>query len=496
MRLTNEHIKLGLYEQLRTIQGNLLHLGPELFLVGLFIVYLLLELGLTSKKGSEGANRILHTMLLLAGIPLIGLLVGQWYTPEQPLFGEMLYLDRKAVFFKLIMTVAWLMTLVHIRVMRYKFPAEINAILLVALIGLYLIAMSTHFLLVYLSIEIVSFCSYMLVAVAPGKKSSEAAIKYLLFGAVSSAIMLYGISMIYGLSGTFAITNPQLGDILATNAPVVYYVVVFMTIGGFLFKLSLAPFHLWTPDVYESTPTPLVSFLSVAPKAAVLLVVMRLVTVFPLELLSLLGGIALLSMTMGNVGALWQTNAKRMLAYSTIAQAGYLLVGVVAYNQQGFESAVFYTTAYVIINMAVFLALDVLSQDKEASINSYAGKGRKYVISGIAMTLLMVALTGLPPTIGFTAKWLVFSSLWGSFQMTGLNWQLVLIIGGLLNATIALAYYVKIPYQLFFKEHPLSNASTLASQKVVSHWLLAILAVLVVALFMQPSWLMDYINQL
>jgi NADH-quinone oxidoreductase subunit N len=486
---------LSLYEQLRTIQGNLLHLGPEFFLVGLFIVYLVAELLLTSKKGVQETERLLHGGLLLCSLPLGILLVGQWFTPEQPLFGEMLYLDRKAVFFKILVTLAWVITLIHTRSLRYRFPLEINAILLVALVGLYFLTMATHFLLIYLSIEIVSFCSYMLVAVAPGKRSSEAAIKYLLFGAVSSAIMLYGISLIYGLSGTFAITNPQLGDILSLNTPVVYYVALFMTIGGFLFKLSLAPFHLWTPDVYEATPTPLVSFLSVAPKAAVLLVLMRLVTVLPLELLSLLGGVALLSITMGNVGALWQKNAKRMLAYSTIAQAGYLLVGLVAYNQQGFEAAVFYASTYVLINMAVFYGIDVLSSNKEAVIHDYAGKGRKYIASGIAMTLLMVALTGLPPTVGFTAKWLVFSSLWGSFQSTGLNWQLVLIIGGLLNATIALAYYVKIPYQLFFKDAPQNELSTSEKNPLVQ-WIFAFLTALVIALFFQPAWLLEYINLL
>jgi len=485
---------LGLYEQLKDIQGNLLFLGPEICLIVIFLVYLVAELIISRRRGVEQANRTLHGLLMLGAIPLMFMLAGQWNRSPEPLFGGMLFLDQKAVFFKLLVTAAWFFTLVHIRALKYKFPLEINALLLVTLIGLYFLTMSTHFLLIYLSVELISFCSYMFVAIAPGKKSAEGAMKYLLFGGVSSAIMLYGISLIYGLTGSFYILDGQLGQVLAMNTPVVYYVALFMMIGGLLFKLSLAPFHLWTPDVYEATPTPLVSFLSVAPKAAVILVIMRLVSVLPLELLSLLGGVALLSMTMGNAGALWQNNVKRLLAYSTISQAGYLLVGIVAYSHQGFEAAVFYTAAYVIINMAIFYAIDVLQPRSESVIADYAGQGRVLPVIGVSLTFLMIALAGLPPTAGFTAKWLVFSSLWQSFSITGFNWQLILLIGGILNAAIALAYYIKIPYQLFFKALPEEKKHGKAVP--VNIWLVALLTAFVLFLFFNPSFLLDYINQL
>lgn len=485
---------MGLYEQLRNIQGDLLFLGPEIYLILLLLAYLIGELIISRRNNIDRVNSILHGALLLASIPLMLMLFSQWNAVSQPLFGGMLFLDQKAVFFKFLVTIAWIFALIHIRTIKYKFPPEVNALMLVTLIGLYFLTMSTHFLLIYLSVELVSFCSYMLVAVIPGKKSAEGAMKYLLFGGVSAAIMLYGISLIYGLTGSFSILDGQLGEVLALNVPLVYYVALFMMIGGLLFKLSLAPFHLWTPDVYESTPTPLVSFLSVAPKAAVILVIMRLVTVLPLELLSLLGGVALLSMTLGNVGALWQQNARRLLAYSTISQAGYLLVGVVAYSQQGFESAVFYTAAYVLINMAVFFTIDVLNPRSETFIEDYAGQGRVHPITAVSLTILMIALTGLPPTVGFIAKWLVFSSLWSSFLETGLNWQLILMIGGILNAAIALAYYLKIPYQMFFKE--LKEKKFVEENIPVNHWLAAVMTIIVVWLFFRPAILFDWINQL
>ena len=166
--------------------------------------------------------------------------------------------------------------------------------------------------------------------------------------------MLYGISLIYGLSGTLDITNDAMTVALSSNSDLVVTVTIVLMLAGLLFKLSLVPFHVWTPDVYEAAPTPLVSFLSVAPKAAVILVLMRLAGILPAQYFAVLGGIALISMTIGNVAALWQSNARRLLAYSSIAQAGYLLVGIAAYSRFGFEAAVFYTAAYLIINLAAF----------------------------------------------------------------------------------------------------------------------------------------------
>jgi len=352
--------------------------------------------------------------------------------------------------------------------------------------------MATHWLTVYLSLELLSLSSYLMVALSPAKKASEAGLKYLLFGSISSAVMLYGISLIYGLTGTLDLTDVAMQQGLANNTSLVMHLAMLMTIGGLLFKLSLVPFHVWTPDVYEATPTPLVSFLSVAPKVAVLLVMMRVASAFPPDLLPLLGGIALISITVGNVAALWQQNVRRLLAYSSIAQAGYLLVGIVSFNRLGFESATFYSMAYLLLNMAAFLLVDMLKPGSETRLSDYAGHGKKHAGISVILTIIMVALAGLPPTVGFTAKWLIFSALWESYQQEGQSWLLWILVGGITNAAISLAYYLRLPYTLFFKSS-LSHSTSMSvplGGKIFVGTLLAV----VLLLFFKPELMMCWIR--
>ncbi|GAB2763338.1 NADH-quinone oxidoreductase subunit N [Rhabdobacter roseus] len=483
-----------LNEQLSHIRQSLAGLAPELYLVGLFLGFLLAELLLLPRQqDKEKMAGWLQAAALAGAVGLLGLLALQWQEEPAFRFQPLLYLDKKAVLFKVLITVAWLFALVHLRVLRYRFPAEQSTLLIAIVLGLFLLCMATHWLTIYLALELVSLGSYLLVSLSPDRKSAEGGLKYLLFGAVSSAIMLYGISLLYGLTGTLDITDPALRTGLLENSPWVMQVAMLMALGGLFFKLSLVPFHVWTPDVYEAAPTPLVAFLSVAPKAASLLVLMRLVSVLPAEVLSTLGGIALISITVGNVAALWQQNARRLLAYSTIAQAGYLLVGLVAYSQLGFEAATFYVAAYLILNLAAFFLLDLLVPRSDTQLDSYAGLGRQSTLVGAAITVVMVALAGLPPTVGFTAKWLVFSALWDSYEQAGEPWLLWLLIGGLLNAAISLVYYLKVPYLLFFR--PAQGTWQPASywpNQIMAGGLLA----LIVWLFFQPAGLLHWIGVL
>ncbi|MGA9637875.1 NADH-quinone oxidoreductase subunit N, partial [Flavobacterium sp.] len=422
----------------------------------------------------------------------LGFVLGQWGEVPAFRFQPLLFLDNKAVFFKLLVISAWLFTLLHIRLLRYTIPSELNALLIAAVLGMCLLCMATHWLTVYLSLELLSLSSYLLVALSPTKKAAEGSLKYLLFGSISSAVMLYGISLIYGLTGTLDLTDSAMRLGLEANTSLVMQVAMLMAIGGLLFKLSLVPFHVWTPDIYEATPTPLVSFLSVAPKAAVLLVIMRVASAFPTDLLPLLGGIALISITVGNVAALWQQNVRRLLAYSSIAQAGYLLVGIVTFSTLGFESATFYILAYLLLNMSAFLLVDLLLPRSETQLSDYAGQGKKNVWLSVILTIIMVALAGLPPTVGFTAKWLIFSALWESYQIQGQSWLLWLLVGGIVNAAISLAYYLRLPYLLFFKSS-LSPSLTLAVP-LSGRILVGALLAAVLLLFFKPELLMVWIR--
>ncbi|PWJ57673.1 NADH-quinone oxidoreductase subunit N [Dyadobacter jejuensis] len=466
-------------------------ISPEIFLLVVFCVILLAELIFIKDTNKEKVANILQGISVIGALFTGYLVINQWNTEAAFRFYPLLFLDHQAIFFKMLILVAWLFTLLHIRILKYQFPPEFNAILIAMVAGLHLLTMATHLLTIYLCIELISICSYLLVSLQGNRKAAEGGIKYLLFGATSSAIMLYGISLIYGLTGTMSITDPALYAGLAANMPLVSTTTIVLLLAGLLFKLSLIPFHVWTPDVYEATPTPLVSFLSVAPKAAVLLVVIRLTTALPDIYFPILGGVALVSITMGNVAALWQTNARRLLAYSSIAQAGYLIVGVTAFSRLGFESAVFYVATFLIVNLAVFFLVDLLQPRSDAPLVAFEGLGKTKVLEASALTVALIALAGLPPTVGFTAKLLVFSALWDAFQQQQSGWMLWLLLGGILNAAIALAYYLKLPYLLFFKD---SKIGLTPSSSRAGRWIAAGLTAIVLALFVKPEWLMNWIS--
>ncbi|MFD1144965.1 NADH-quinone oxidoreductase subunit N [Larkinella insperata] len=443
-------------------------------------------------------NRSVVYALSLTAVVVAGVLLAiQWSLPRGFLFSSSLLLDNQAVFYKMVVTLAAFFAILHAWLLppRNRFPLDWLPILLALLLGLYLMTMAVNLLTVYLSIELVSISSYLLTALSADRKASEGGLKYLLFGAVSSAIMLYGMSLLYGLTGTLSLAESA--EPLTSNSSLVIYIAGFLTLAGILFKLSLVPFHIWTPDAYEAAPTPVVAFFSVGPKAAALLVLMRVLTALPVNFQVPLAVISLASITLGNLSALWQTDAKRLLAYSSIAHAGFLLVGIVGFNETGFEAATFYVATYVFINMAAFLLIDLLARQRDGrlTLQDFSGLGHTHAFLGVAITAVMIALTGLPPTVGFTAKLLVFSSLLEAYQSNGNPWLPALFGFGLLNAVISLFYYLRIPFLLYFRP----AATDLSAHKAISRpqvVLAAVLTVPVVLLFFKPDWLLRWIERL
>ena len=481
---------MQLADQLQEILRSLSRFSPELFLgsgvAGLVVADLLLR---------SSAARHRPAMLLLSGL-LVGaaglLVTGQIGQEPGFLFGKLLFRDEQAVFFKLLVTVAAGVAILHAGLLRPALPLDWLSVLLGLLLGLYLMTMSVNLLMMYLSVEVVSISSYLLTALAGTRRAAEGGIKYLLFGAVSSALMLYGISLLYGLTGTLDLTSPLIEIELAKNSPYVVYLASLLVLAGLFFKLSLVPFHVWTPDVYEAAPTPVVSFFSVAPKAAALLVLMRLLAALPANFQTPLAVVALASITLGNLAALWQTDARRLLAYSTIAHAGFLLVGLSAFSEAGFDAATFYAATYLFINMAAFLLIDLLADARGGPLplRSLEGLGFRHPPLALALTVVAVALTGLPPTVGFTAKLLAFSALWETAQQTGNAWQVTLFGLGLLNAVLSLFYYLKLPFLLYFR--PASSASP-ARLARGGTWLALALTVPILLFFFRPDWLMRWI---
>jgi NADH-quinone oxidoreductase subunit N len=318
--------------------------------------------------------------------------------------------------------------------------AEAYLLLLAATIGMNLMAASSDLIMLYLAIETTSIPMYVLAGfLLDDRKSTEAGFKYLLFGAMTSAIFLYGLSLVYGFSGTTQYEGMR--SYFGTFNPVSLGV-LFLVIVGLGFKISLVPFHFWAPDTYEGAPTPIAGFLSTASKAAGFAVLIRLfISVFPqiaVDWQMLLAILAVMTMTLGNLAALAQTNIKRLLAYSSIAHAGYALIGLVANNQLGITGVVYYLLAYVLTNLAAFGIIMAFGRVTGSDdIRSYDGMSRRSPYLGLAMLVAFLSLAGMPPFGGFMAKVLVFA---GAIQ-AGWYW---LVVIGVLNSIIGLYYYLTV----------------------------------------------------
>ena len=500
---------LNLSEQLSQIIQNLGLILPELLLstsfLGLILIDLLLHQDLKKKhivvKDSLQSQHFLMILTTIVVLFAINLTVEQFYnTNDTFIFTKMMILDSKAITFKFLILITTIFVLGHLYVTEKVYVGEFYALLLSMVFGLCLMTMSVNLLMIYLSIEIVSIASYILTAIEKSKKSTEGGLKYILFGATSSAVMLYGMSLLYGMTGTLDITSPSFSRGLSQIDNIASTVAIILTISGFLFKVSATPFHIWTPDVYESAPTPVVAFFSVAPKMAGFLVAIRFYSAVPNELQNITAVLALGSITFGNFSALWQNNAKRMLAYSTIAHTGFVLIGLVTMSQLGMNAIVFYLVIMLFTNLAAFLLIDFLEDGVDSatpslphSIANFKGLGRVNPFYGIMMLVVMVSLAGLPPTAGFMAKLNIFTALWVSYQTTHESILLWLFIFGLLNTAISLFFYLKIPFMMFFKE-PLDNQHFELNSK--QYFLAIILVLPILILFFKADWLMDLVSYL
>ena len=485
---------MQLKDHLNQIFSSLSHFAPETAWTIAFVLLILADLLLNRSRWKTQTPAILRTLLLGFGLLVLPLLFQQWNDGTGHLFHRLLFLDNKAVFFKIIITITLLFTLAHVQVARIQLIAEFYVIFPAILLGLYLMTMAVNGLSFYLSIELVSIGSYLFTAFGRGSKPAEGSLKYVLFGALSSAIMLYGLSLIYGMAATLDFTNAAFADNLAQSPLWVVLVAGFLVLGGIFFKLSLVPFQVWVPDVYESVPALVAAFFSIAPKAAALLVLMRMLSALPADFQPTMAVVALGSILVGNLSALWQNDLKRLLAYSGIAQAGFMVVGLVAGNQAGFEAATFYLCVYLFMNLAAFLLVDLLGEG-QTDLRQLAGLGNQKPFLAVAFVLVAVSLVGLPPTAGFTAKLLVFSALWEGYQTTPNGWLLTLLGLGLLNAVVSLAYYFKLPFYLFFR--PAENPITAPKPTSFLEILLVLLLILpLFVLFFKPNWLLDWIGTL
>ena len=368
-----------------------------------------------------------------------------------PAFFNLVRVDDFSIFFHLVIeisaAVVILASLDYLDVQHIR-AGEYYALILFGSVGMVLMSSAMELVLIFIALEISSISTYILAGFRRKvATSSESSLKYFLLGSFATAFFLYGVALMFGATGSTSMLDIA-GALRGDHASLLVYTAVALMFVGLGFKVASAPFHVWTPDVYEGAPAPVVALMSTAPKAAVFAVLLRLFFMasapgwFWMVWIS-----AVLSMFIGNIAALVQSNVKRMLAYSSIAHAGYLLIAFAAAQNFGISAAMFYTAAYAAMNVGAFAVIGHLASTGEryVSIDDYAGLGRRYPVLAGALTIFLLSLIGIPVTGGFFAKFYVFSAALKS-NLVGLT------ILGVINSAIAAYYYLRIIVVMYMRE--------------------------------------------
>ncbi len=471
---------------------------PEIIIASALLIILLLGM-IRKNKGAE-LYFILAALALIASIVFA---MDNLFASNSSInvFVGMLQIDTYSSLLKIFCSIAALLTIVMFGLEKKSLtkPSEQSALLLSIVLGAQLLLSSMNFIMLVVSIELLSISSYLLVGLGFTKKSAEGSLKYFLYGAAATAIMIYGASWLYGMGGTLEFASEHFIQNMIGQPALLYLIAGSMLMVGLLFKIAAVPFHIWAPDVYYSANTPVVALLSTVPKIAGLGILLKIYYALnlygqsPVNWQILLILVASLSIGFGNFAALRQTEAKRLMAWSSIAHSGFMLIGIISNSVNGIEAMLFYMGIYILSNFIVFGIIQYNEQVQgNTSIAGFDGLGKTKPFLAIVMTIGLLALTGLPPTAGFTAKLLLFSQVfqgWAQSQNSGL---LFLLIFGLINTVPALYYYLRIPYFMFFK------TSAIAVEVKFPFWYnyyYITLFLLILWLFFQPDMLMSWINR-
>jgi len=428
---------------------DLIALAPVLVLSVFAMLVLVLDLW-------GGRNKSLLVFTSLVGLLMTAISAFAKHPIPAYSFNDSYIVDHLSLFFICIFTISSALAIllsVEYNEREGIRAGEYYALILFCTVGMILLASSTDMIMIFLGIEIVSICLYVLAGIRRNDhRSNEAALKYFLLGAFATGFLLYGMTLVYGSTGSTnlfkiaeVVQNPS-----AQSNPLLLMGLVLLVI-GFGFKVASVPFHMWAPDVYQGAPTPVTAFMAVGPKAAAFAAFFRVFAeAFPEMSPSwemLLSIIAVLSMFVGNLGAIMQTNIKRMLAFSSISHAGYILMAVIAKSSLGSSSMLFYMLTYAFMTFGIFGIIIILGRKGEENleIQNYSGLAYKHPVIALSMTIFLLSLGGLPPFAGFVAKFYLFSAA----VQEGL---LTLVIIAVLNSAISFYYYLKIVVFMYMKE--------------------------------------------
>ncbi len=472
---------------------------PEIILTTTLIIVLLFDLIFQSKK------------YLLPILTLLGLLFTLFYVILN--FGlnefafiygsnnSLLSIDDFSNFFKLIIIISSIIIVIFsilsneikITVARH---GEYYSLLIGMIIGMFFLVSANDLIVIYISMEILSLSSYVLAGfVKTSLRNSEASLKYVIYGGVSSGIMLFGISLLYGFTGSTNLVEINSILKISSISNLTFILSILMILAGIGFKISIVPFHFWTPDVYEGAPLPITAYLSIASKAAGFAILVRFIKVVFITDVSnneywtlinlfnwqdILVIFSIITMTLGNLSALWQDNLKRLLAYSSIAHAGYILLGIAVLSNQGLTAVLIYFIIYLFMNLGAFLIVMLIANEiNSEEIDDYKGLGYSLPFLSSLLTIFLISLIGLPPTAGFIAKLYLFIALVDAKMI-------IVAVIALLNTVISLYYYVRVLKNLYLSKPSGKIIEIKNSSLAHSLVLILVIPVLIFGIYFSP----------
>ena len=433
--------------------NDLAYLAPEIILsIGASVLLIAPVIGHRSRHTS--AKWVMLFVLVLTAISVVISSHAVESIDQTRAFGGMFALDAFSIFFKLLFIAAIAMVTLlsddFLRESNYS-PWEYYSLLAFALTGMMFMVSGVHLISIYIGLELMSLSSYILAGYFKNEmKSTEAAMKYFVLGAMSSGILLYGISLIYGVCGSLNLNAiARAMSTMITNDALMFGI---MLLGaGLCFKIAAVPFHVWTPDVYEGAPTPVTAFLSTASKAAAFSIFARIFYIglhdFTLDWNNVLAVIAALSMVIGNLAAITQNNVKRMLAYSSIAHAGYVLLGIISMNAYGIRGVLLYTLVYIFANLGIWSTVLMMRRHEYAGeqIDDFEGLSRRAPFWAFAMVMFLLSLGGIPPTAGFIGKYFLFAAA----VQAGFGWLAIIAV---LMSAVSMFYYLRLVVAMYLRE--------------------------------------------
>ena len=447
---------------------NVMLFGPELYYLGTALVFFLLTL---RRQAQVKTDYQIALALASGGLVVTALCLFQ----QGELFYKVYRVDLFSQIFKFALALGFFLVLTishNLAQIEERYHAEFFFFLTTTTIGMMMLVSSVELLTIYVSLELSSYSLYILVPLRRGDGIDvESGIKYLLIGAVSSGVMLFGLSYLFGATHTTYLAEilPKMPQLVASPIGLLG---LLLALAGFFFKLSVFPFHFWAPDVYQSATNQVTAFIATASKAAAVALLLRLVALgadYGYSFSQALVFLSIVSMTLGNLVAIVQKDFKRMLAYSSIAHAGYFLIGILTMKEAGYIAAVYYALAYLVMNFTVFMVISEVAKDgRDLKIQELAGLWRRSPLLSLSLIVGIFALAGVPPSIGFTGKLLLFTSA----MSQGYFW---LVLVGAVNGTISLYYYLRVLYASYFTDDPSLPVVTISTPiRVLNYALIAI----------------------